>query len=183
MRPAHRLTHLHAPVALQATTGEDWLSQVHRQVLGLDGCVWCRTETVVAPRFGCSTGGIEEPDGSKTDAALPFLSASSGLMLATTLQRLAAGELTEGAANCWSWDFESEERMASRPSVRSCQEECALIPNQRLRERLTLESRWARLAQLCALWAFLRLGPSISTRERRSTLPPRPRRPLPILGL
>ena len=139
------LTHLNAPVTLQATTGEDWLSQVHRHVLGRDGCVWCRTGSVVAPRFGCSTGTVEQPNGSKTDAALPFLSAASGLMLAIALQRLTAGELHEGAANCWSWDFGSDERMASRPSVRSCREGCALVPNQRVRERLTLDSRWARL--------------------------------------
>jgi hypothetical protein len=139
------LTHVHAPVALQATTGADWQSQVHRHVLGRDGCVWCRTGTVAAPRFGCSTGVVEQSDGSKTDAALPFLSAASGLMLATALQRLTTGELAEGAANCWSWDFGSEQRMASRPSVRCCQEGCALVPNQRLRKRFTQDSRWAQL--------------------------------------
>lgn len=139
------LTHLHAPIALQATTGEDWLSQIHRHVLGRDGCVWCRTGSVLDPRFGCSTGGVEQPDGSKTDAALPFLSAASGLMLATALQRLTAGELAGGAANCWSWDFGSDQRMASRPSIRSCRQGCALVPNKRVRQRLTIDSRWAPL--------------------------------------
>jgi hypothetical protein len=140
-----QLTHKQAPITLQATTGEDWLSQLHRHVLGRDGCVWCRTGTVVAPRYGCSTAEIERPDGSKTDAALPFLSAASGLMLAVALQRLAADNLAEGAANCWSWDFGSDQKMASRPSVRACQEGCGLVPNRRLRARLTSGSRWAGL--------------------------------------
>lgn len=138
-----QLTNKHAPIALQATTGEDWLSQLHRHVLGRDGCVWCRTGTVVSPRYGCSTAEVAHRDGSKTDAALPCLSAASGLLLASALQRLATGELTDGAANCWSWDFGSEARMASRPSVRSCREGCALVPNQRLRAQLTAGRRWA----------------------------------------
>lgn len=140
-----QLTHKQAAIALQATTGEDWLSQLHRHVLGRDGCVWCRTGTVVAPRFGCSTAAVERADGSTMDAALPFLSGASGLMLATALQRLQAGEFTDGPANCWSWDFGSDQRMASRPSVRACREECALVPHQQLRKRLTSSSRWSRL--------------------------------------
>lgn len=140
-----QLTHKQAPITLQATTGEDWLSQLHRHVLGRDGCVWCRTGTVVAPRYGCSTAEVEQPGGTKTDAALPFLSAASGLMLATALQRLVAGELGDGAANCWSWDFGSDQKMASRPSVRACQEGCGLVANERLRARLTAGSRWAGL--------------------------------------
>jgi len=140
-----QLSYLNAPVALQATTGEDWLSQVHRHILGRDGCVWCRTGTVVAPRFGCSTGEVAQADGSTTDAALPFLSAASGLMLATMLQRLAAGDVAQGAANCWSWDFGSDQRMASQPSVCSCHEGCGIIPNQRVRQRFTSDSRWGGL--------------------------------------
>jgi molybdopterin/thiamine biosynthesis adenylyltransferase len=140
-----RLTHRNAAVALQATTGENWLSQLHRHILGRDGCIWCRTGEVKTPAFGCSSGEVEGPDGSRSDAALPFLSAASGLMLATALQRMMTGELTEDSANCWSWDFGSAYRMTSRPAARPCREGCALVPPSAVRQKLTAGTRWAAL--------------------------------------
>lgn len=140
-----RLTQRNAAVALQATTGENWLSQLHRHILGRDGCIWCRTGEVKAPVFGCSTGAVEQPAGLRSDAALPFLSAASGLMLATALQRLTTGELAEEAANCWSWDFGSEYRMVARPAVRPCREGCALVPSHTARQKLVNGTRWASL--------------------------------------
>jgi hypothetical protein len=140
-----QLTHRNAAVALQATTGENWLSQLHRHILGRDGCIWCRTGEVKTPVFGCSTGEVEQPDGSRSDAALPFLSAASGLMLATALQRMMTGELTEDAGNCWSWDFYSAYRMTSRPATWACREGCALVPPSTVHQKLTAGTRWAAL--------------------------------------
>jgi molybdopterin/thiamine biosynthesis adenylyltransferase len=141
------LTQRHAAISLQATTGENWLSQLHRHILGRDGCIWCRTGEVKTPVFGCSSAQVEQPDGAQSDAALPFLSAASGLMLATALQRLASGEQNDDLANCWSWDFGSECRMTPTPAVRGCREGCALIPPASVRKRLTGGTRWASLVR------------------------------------
>lgn len=122
-----RLSQRSAVIALQATTGENWLSQLHRHVVGRDGCIWCRTGEVRTAALNCSTGISVDEAGVRSDAALPFLSAASGLMLAIALQRLTTGDLLEGATNCWSWDFGSPHRMAARPSVRQCQPGCALV--------------------------------------------------------
>ena len=140
-----RLTQLNVAISLQATTGENWLSQLHRHILGRDGCIWCRTGEIRPPRFGCSTTNLELPDGSRSDAALPFLSAASGLMLATALQRLAIGELGQEAANCWSWDFGSEYRMTARPAARPCRDGCSFPPSETVRRRLVRGTRWESL--------------------------------------
>lgn len=137
------LTHLCAAISMQATTGDNWLSQLHRHILGRDGCIWCRTGQIKATAFECSTGTVVQTDGSKSDAALPFLSAASGLMLASALQRLSSGELQKELANCWSWDFGSEHRMTPTATARHCREGCALVAPPRLRRKLVAGSRWA----------------------------------------
>jgi hypothetical protein len=142
-----QLTHLNAPVAFQATTSDNWGSQLHRHVLGRDGCIWCRTGTIVTPQFACSTVQIEQEGESRSDAALPFLSAASGLMLVTALQRLVAGDLAGMVENCWSWDFDSSHRLAERPTNRRCRSDCALVPNARARQLLVATSRWAGLVR------------------------------------
>ena len=141
------LTHLNAAVSFQATTGENWLSQLHRHILGRDGCIWCRTGEVKTPVFGCSTTVTVAPDGTKADAALPFLSAASGLMLVTALQRLSSGDIGAIAENCWSWDFGSEFRMAGRPAFRHCREGCLLRPSRSNQLRLVAGTRWASLVE------------------------------------
>jgi hypothetical protein len=139
------LTTLSAAVSLQATTGENWLSQLHRHVLGRDGCIWCRTGEVKTPKFGCSTAVVEKRDGTRSDAALPFLSAASGLMVATALQRLSMGDLMRTEENCWSWDFGSEHRMTATPVARCCRDSCALVPSATVRRRIVAGTRWAGL--------------------------------------
>ena len=66
-------------------------------------------------------------------------------MLATALQRLATGDLAEGAPNGWSWYFDSDHRTLGRPAVRSCHEGCGLVPAPGARKALTAGSRWAGL--------------------------------------
>jgi len=140
-----QLSHLNVSVAFQATTGENWLSQLHRHIVGQDGCIWCRTGEVATPAFGCSTGVVEDAEGRRSDAALPFLSASSGLMLAVALERLAHGGLGQEPHNCWSWDFESQHRMTARPSVRSCREGCAFVLPAHVRKTLNAGRKWESL--------------------------------------
>lgn len=140
-----RLTQRHAAVSFQATTGDNWLSQLHRHILGRDGCIACRTGELVLPRFQCSTGVVETPNGERFDASLPFLSAASGLMLASALEQLTLGTLPDDVANCWSWDFDSPYRMALRPERRLCTESCTRVPPAELCAKLTAGSRWGGL--------------------------------------
>lgn len=142
-----RLSSIPFAVSFQATTGENWLSQLHRHILGRDGCIWCRTGEIKTTRFSCSTTKIEEVDGTKSDAALPFLSASSGLMLTTALQRLAVGSLSDELPNCWSWDFASPHRMSATPAARPCKDPCPFAIAPRTRQRLVAGTRWAGLAR------------------------------------
>jgi hypothetical protein len=138
-----QLAHRNAIVSLQATTGENWLSQLHRHILGKDDCIWCRTGEIKEASFGCSTAVVEEKDGTKSDAALPFLSAASGLMLVTALMRLDKGAIAEGPYNCWSWDFGSDYKMAPRASVRSCSSSCKTLLPFQTRQKINANSRWA----------------------------------------
>ena len=82
------------PIQLQATTGQSWLSQLHRHISGRDDCVRCRTADIRTPQLACSaasTATDEQPE--RPDAALPFLSAASGLMLVSALQHLQHGHI------------------------------------------------------------------------------------------
>ena len=139
------LTHLNSAISFQATTGENWLSQLHRHILGRDGCIWCRTGKLEKASFQCSDAPVESSDGTRSDAALPFLSAASGLLLVTALQRLAAGDIGDDPANCWSWDFSSEYRMASTPTKRECADGCAFRVSETVRRKLVAGTRWAPL--------------------------------------
>jgi hypothetical protein len=137
-----------ATVMLHATTGENWLSQLHRHVAGHDDCIACRLGNVKAPVFMCSVGRLapsEAPDqASDSDAALPFLSAASGLMLATSLERLQAGCLTETTLNNWRWDFLSTHRFASAGRSR-CRENCRSWLEPASRRRVNVGTKWSTL--------------------------------------
>jgi len=132
-------------VLLHATTCTNWLSQLHRHIPGRDDCIFCRVGEVKATRFSCSTVSVgpakEEVAG---DAALPFLSAASGLMLATLLQRLHCGELTSDGCNDWRWDFGSSYGMA-RYAQRSCSHSCLRVSPSDVRAQLHLNGRWKGL--------------------------------------
>jgi hypothetical protein len=89
------------PMLIHATTGRDWTAELHRHIEDVDECIACRfPEPRPSPGFACSTGEVTDVEsGSHNDAALPFLSAASGLMLARALVMHAAGELTKLDAN------------------------------------------------------------------------------------
>ncbi len=122
-RVAQRL----APVVLHATTGTAWLSQLHRHIAGRDDCIRCRTHDIRPGTFACSTGPapISAVKASE-DRALPFLSAASGLMLATALQRHQVSELQEDPWNDWRWDFASAYKMSSG-GQRQCTDSCPIV--------------------------------------------------------
>jgi hypothetical protein len=141
----HFVSHRNAAVTLQATTGRNWLSQLHRHVAGRDDCPSCRLDDVKEPLFSCSTGPtVPGAPGEGNDAALPFLSAASGLMLATLLQRLQAGVLIETTRNNWRWDFLSEHQMASGGRSR-CTRGCRNWYARPVRSHINAGTRWAHL--------------------------------------
>jgi hypothetical protein len=133
-------------VTLHATTGENWLSQLHRHVAGVDDCIWCRAGEIAVPAFRCSTASLELSAGSKTDAALPFLSAAGGLMLATALERLQTGELVKEECNDWRWDFASCHRMVSS-GFRRCHATCTRVLPVEVRRQIDRGSRWIDLTK------------------------------------
>jgi hypothetical protein len=132
-----------APVVMQATTGATWLSELHRHIIGMDDCPACRLGAVTPLRLACSSVEIPTIAGS-TDAALPFLSAASGLMLYTALQQLQAGELTARARNDWRWDFDSPHRLAAS-GMRRCRTECATALAPEVRQTIYGGTRWAHV--------------------------------------
>lgn len=131
-------------VTLHATTGVNWLSQLHRHIIGLDDCIWCRAGEASTPVFQCSVGNVPLPNGGRTDAALPFLSAASGLMLATALLRLQREELAVLDRNDWRWDFGSAYKMASS-SFRKCREGCSRVVAAEVRQHINRKGRWRAL--------------------------------------
>lgn len=131
------------PIQLQATTGRSWLSQLHRHILGRDDCVRCRTADIRLPQLACSvapTATGELP--TRPDAALPFLSAASGLMLTSALQHLQHGELGANRSNIWSWDFRNTYRMA-RVARCSCRDDCVTALSLESRRNIAKGTRWA----------------------------------------
>ena len=131
------------PIQLQATTGRSWLSQLHRHIVGRDDCIRCRMADIKSPRFACSEGPTETNDEpSRPDAALPFLSAASGLMLVSTLQRLQLGEIGEEDCNTWRWDFRSQHDMASMGRHR-CRPDCSTLLPAEAQKKIAAETRWA----------------------------------------
>jgi hypothetical protein len=134
-------------VVLHATTSRHWFSQLHRHVTGRDDCLACRLPENQVPVFACSTGPTTsaEAPGPSADAALPFLSAASGLMLATGLQRLQAGKLVLEPWNDWRWHFDTVlDHMAAR-GVRTCSKTCGTQISPSVRRQLNAECRWAGL--------------------------------------
>lgn len=140
-----RLAHRNAPVVLHATTGSNWLSQLHRHVAGVDDCIDCRMGRFPDLQFECSKGRISsQQESESSDMSLPFLSGAAGLMLATALQRLQCGMLLSDERNNWRFDFLSIERMASG-GKHVCHDGCAISWPSELRRKTYRTTRWVYL--------------------------------------
>lgn len=140
-----QLAHRNAAVLLHATTGRNWLSQLHRHLAGVDDCIDCRLGDVKEVAFPCSTAEAVTLREGQVDAALPFLSAASGLMLGTLLQRLEGGVLAQAATNNWRWDFLSSHVMAARPGRSRCRTGCASWYPPSVRANANAGTVWAHL--------------------------------------
>lgn len=138
---------LSAPLVLHATTSENWISQLHRHIAGRDDCIGCRMLDVKVPSLSCSSGLLTPSDTEEAgDAALPFLSAASGLMLAAAMERLAAGALEVGPENDWRWYWDSA-HLTARDGIRHCRTPCPWSQPQANRRRMHAGSRWIALDQ------------------------------------
>jgi hypothetical protein len=137
---------LNLPLVLHATTGRNWGAYLHRHIAGIDDCVTCRLRDVPLVKFECSIAVVEAadeaPEGS-ADAALPFLSAAAGLMLASALARLSSAMLDDGNVNSWALDLRSSHRI-STVGRRRCRDACQTVLPRVIRSGLP-GGRWAAL--------------------------------------
>ena len=133
----------HDPIQLQATTGQSWSSALHRHIAGRDDCVRCRMADISPPKLACSGSVISGSDESETtDAALPFLSAASGLMAVSMLQRIQIGDFGNEQTNIWRWDFRSCVRMHLE-GIFECHDTCSTGAPAVVRKAIAAQTRWA----------------------------------------
>lgn len=92
-------------VLLHATTSLNWEAQFHRHVAGHDDCIVCRLPGE-PPRLKCATGNVGTEE-HEVDAALPFLSATAGLLLGVALAQLQVGALMTTEKNLSAVAMES----------------------------------------------------------------------------
>ena len=136
------VSHRNDPIQFQATTGRSWLSQLHRHIIGRDDCVRCRMSDIKEPNFAC--GSVETATAAqphRPDAALPFLSAASGLMLISALQHLQLGEFGKDFINTWRWDFRTT--LQTNPSGHyECRNDCSILLPPKPRRTIVEKTRW-----------------------------------------
>ncbi|HUE85103.1 MAG TPA: ThiF family adenylyltransferase [Vicinamibacterales bacterium] len=113
-------------VLLHATTGPAWEVFLHRHIAGRDDCIVCRIDETAIPQFICAEGEVQGPTGV-FDAALPFLSATAGLLLASALAKLHLGVLAGGDGN-----FSRVNMAAPQPLFAVWSKECRPECHQRL---------------------------------------------------
>jgi hypothetical protein len=90
------------PLLLHATTSPNWTAELHRHIPGRDDCPACRIPSKHLGTFLCSEGPARPSDPGDGDAALPFLSATAGLVLCAALIDLGSdGRILDERTNHW----------------------------------------------------------------------------------
>jgi ThiF family len=130
------------PVLLHATTSANWEAQFHRHVAGHDDCINCRLQGA-PPKLACARSEIETSCGP-TDAALPFLSGSAGLLLLTGLIRLQVDALVTTPRNFFSLNVR-EPGPVVQAVRRDCRAGCFGWSSPDIRREIAGASRFARL--------------------------------------
>jgi hypothetical protein len=92
------------PLLLHATTSRNWTAELHRHRPDRDDCPSCRIPATTRTQMACSTGPATPQEPDSPDAALPFLSAAAGLLLAAALATLPASTTIEHPPNHWQLD-------------------------------------------------------------------------------
>jgi hypothetical protein len=140
---------------IHASTSQSWFSALHRHGPE-DDCVSCRFRGAAEAQFTCSGGALEKRQSrddrmnsaseseASTDAALPFLSASAGLLIAAALVQLESGYL-DSRYNHHRLLFESGIVTSWQSTIAICRDECRERPSRRARQSLNTGKRWADL--------------------------------------
>lgn len=145
-----KVAYLGHPAVIHATTGRAWTSELHRHLSDKDGCMSCRIPADT-PRFECATGEVPSPNNeNRNDAALPFLSAGAGLLLAAGLLQIQLGEWEDHERNHWRIHFDGP---TFRSSHWSCSESCELSSAPGSRARNYRGTRWFNLDNEAARFA------------------------------
>jgi molybdopterin/thiamine biosynthesis adenylyltransferase len=129
-------------VLLHATTSASWQAQVHRHVAGHDDCINCRIPSQAAA-MRCSTGEVDVV-GDTTDAALPFLSMTAGVLLAAQLSRLQHGEILQTRANQGYIDLREATPLHAEV-IRRCRASCHTRLPPAIQQTFDAHSRWCHL--------------------------------------
>ena len=93
------------PLLLHATTSTNWTAELHRHRPSIDDCPACRIPDAAQPQMSCATGPAIPEQSNSPDAALPFLSAGAGLLLAATIANLDGSTALESRFNHWQLDM------------------------------------------------------------------------------
>src|SRR5204863_6680779 len=70
-----------------------------------DDCPTCRIPDTTSPELTCATGPTVPEEPNSPDAALPFLSAGAGLLLAAALADLPNSAALTARVNHWQLDL------------------------------------------------------------------------------
>ena len=138
----YALAYRQPTVLLHATTSSDWQAQCHRHIAGYDDCINCRLPGE-APTLTCATAPLPVA-GSTADAALPFLSATAGLMLLVALVQLSSGQLLDVPDNYAAIDFRAQP-LSARSAIHICRRGCQTRLPPSLRIQADPRSRWRLL--------------------------------------
>ena len=121
----------------------DTEAQLHRHIPDRDDCIVCRMpEATAAPRFGCAAVALPQAGAPSADGALPFLSATAGLLLLSGLFRLQHGALAAGPENLYAVCFDNVRRAAR---VGACRCGCGAVLSRGARRRVHAGRRWSHL--------------------------------------
>jgi hypothetical protein len=132
------------PLMIHATTSPNWQTQLHRHRPGQDRCLSCRLPDTNLPPPACAATLLSLPELGQErppDAALPFLSAAAGLLIAADLLRLGLGGYELENGNLFTLDWFGD---MGRPTMRHerCQPDCSGWGNPAVRHVLNRTTRW-----------------------------------------
>jgi hypothetical protein len=143
----HLIACRYDPIVLHATTSQSWQAQFHRHINGIDDCITCRMRDLRGGTLDCSTGTFPASDGQSRDAALPFLSAAAGLLLTSSLYRLAEGDLTAHALNHFCLDLSLGHRLV-QAGIWNCKDTCVNRVSAVALGRIAEGTRWSNILSL-----------------------------------
>jgi len=126
---------------LHATTSHEWEAQLHRHIAGRDDCIMCRIPpSSKKVQLECSTVSLNGK--TNNDAALPFLSATAGLLLVSGLYRLMYNQLLQDKHNWWRMIFNSDSPLLEAGRCK-CGVNCPGVLPELTRNKINRGKRYA----------------------------------------